>query len=477
MNNHLRFIKSGFIAFLFAVTALTSPASASEPPNVLFIAIDDMNDWTGYLQGHPQVKTPNLDQFARQGMVFRNTHCAAPICNPSRTAVLSGLSPHTTGVYLNGRGHDWKKSEPIKTAMALPQLFKENGYHTLWAGKIFHGRPKGPALKAMWDDMTHADGGNGPTAINDHVPETATRFKAFDWDEWENPDNDFADVNNTRKVIDFLKEEHAKPFFAAMGFYRPHNPWTAPKRYFSPFPMDQVKLPEAVADDLNDVPAAAIEIRDSAAKHDELVRISQDKPLVRAYLASIYFMDDLLGQILKALDESPYADNTIVVIWSDHGYHHGEKENWGKSALWEQTTRCLLTIRLPHGKSNGKSTGTPVNLLDLYPTLVDLCNLPQPTQQLDGLSLKPLLDDPTQTRKIPSITWYGADNVSVRSTDYRLIRYFDGSMELYDHRNDPREWNNLATDPEYKPIIDDLQKAIPQKRAAPVGQLPLGQKK
>lgn len=455
------------------VFILASLLQAERKPNVLFIAIDDMNDWTGYLQGHPQVKTPNLDRFSEQSVVFHNAHCAAPICNPSRTAVLSGLSPHTSGVYLNGRGHDWDKSEAIRNADPLPKLFKDNGYQTLWAGKIFHTRPNEEAMAKMWDDQTHADGGYGPDSIHDWIPKSATRFKAFDWDEWENPDSDFADVNNTQKIVEFLGRKHDKPFFAAMGFYRPHNPWTAPKRYFEPFPIDQVVLPETIEEDLEDVPEAAIQIRDSAAVHSELVKIGQNKPLVRAYLASIYFMDDLLGQILDALEASDYADNTIVLIWSDHGFNHGEKEIWGKSALWEQTTRCVTMIQTPGGPS--WSVAEPVNLIDLYPTLLDLCDLPQPQQTLDGISLKPQLDGVEATRSKPSITWYGADNVAVRSKDFRLVQYFDGSVELYDHRNDPKEWFNLAENPEYSSIVEKLLKEIPSERAKPVGKLPLGQ--
>ncbi len=457
--NFIRNIK-GLILSMLLFAACGNSYGQQKKYNVLFIAIDDLNDYVSLLEGYPGLKTPNLDRFAKSALTFSHAYCAAPVCNPSRVALLTGRSPANTGVIDNA--DNFQASPEAVNSTLLPELFKQEGYTTMWSGKIFHSRPTENRLKAMWDDMEGHDGGYGPVPTVNNVTKEIRRPEWFNYQQWTGPDTDFPDVVNADITIKRLQKEYEKPFFMALGLYRPHNPWTAPTRFFDMYPLGDVILPEVVGNDLEDVPEIAKEWAAKPVNLDTLQKIGQWKPVLRSYLASISFMDDNLGKVLKALDESPYRDNTIVVLWADNGFHMGEKHHFAKYALWEKTTHVLMMMRVPGMTSAGKVQQQPVNLLDIYPTLVELCGLKSPEQQFDGISLLPLIQDENATREQPSITIYQQGSASVRATDWRYIQYGDNTEELYDEKNDPGEIQNLANDPAYAQVKQKLSQWIPQ---------------
>lgn len=447
---------------LLAFLALNGCQRAPEPadhvarPNVLFISVDDLNDWVGVLGGHPQARTPHLDELADRGVLFTNAHTAAPACNPSRAALLSGRRPSRTGVYNNLQ--PWRRAMP--DAVTLPRYFKDHGYYVLGGGKIFH---EGFPDPGAWHEYVLA-----PTGGFNGDPVPPDRGK----NELMGPllgvaDTAMGDWKTTSWAIAQLQRDFDRPFFMACGIFRPHLPWFVPEMYFEPFPAEGIQLPYVPTDDLDDIPDAGLGMR----RIWNVTTDDQRRSAVQAYLASVSFADAQLGRLLKALHNSRYADNTIVVFWSDNGLHLGEKENWRKFTLWEESTRVPLVfivpkgvVGLPRGASPGERSSRPVNLVDVYPTLVELAGLP-PNSDLDGLSLAPLLKDPAMEWLTPSITTWGRNNHAVRSERYRYIRYDDGSEELYDHQTDPDEFANLASDDAYAEIIAEHRRWIPEVNA------------
>ncbi|MBD3676306.1 MAG: sulfatase [Planctomycetaceae bacterium] len=445
------------LSLLFLMLSLlVSSSDAADKPNVLLIAIDDLNDWVGCLDGHPQADTPHIDALAARGTLFTNAHCQAPICNPSRTSLMLGLRPSTTGIYVNS---PWFRNTPRnKNRITLPQYFGQHGYHTLTTGKIYHGsRVDVPSFEVV-----------GPRpGQRQKIDERLVKIKGnrsglWDYGAQQYAEEKFGDFVDASWGIEQLGKEHDQPFFLAVGLYRPHVPWYAPQRFFDKRPLDQVLLPKVKDDDRDDLPGAAIDLTNNPTPpaHDWFVSEHQWKPAVQAFLASSSFTDDQVGRLLHALDESPHANNTIVVLYSDHGFHLGEKQRWAKQSLWERSTRVPFIIRLP-GQTTGQRCSRPVELLSVYPTLVELCGLPE-KDSLEGVSLKPLLDDPRTDWERPALTTYQQNNHAVRSEHFRYIRYADGSEELYDHRVDPREWNNLAGDSNYRQLMDDHAKWLPK---------------
>ncbi|MCC6417188.1 MAG: sulfatase [Gemmataceae bacterium] len=434
-------------------------------PNVLFIAIDDLNDWVGVLGGHPQARTPNLDRLAKRGMVFTRAYCAAPACNPSRTALLTGMRPSTTGVYLNSQ--PWRPALP--DAVTLMQYLRANGYLVLGGGKIFHSNDA-----RAWDEYTFP---------KNKAPAKDTPARGIGGNMTWGPlrkagDSDLTDGQLSDWAVGKLKEKHAKPFFLAVGYIKPHLPWHAPQKYFDMHPLDKVQLPKVLATDLDDIPPAGIKMAKPQGDHAQIVKAGLWKEAVQAYLAAGSYMDAQLGRLLDALARSPYADNTIVILWSDHGWHHGQKEHWRKFALWEQATRVTLTIAVPGTTRPDQRCARTVNLLDLYPTVLGLCSLPA-KKGLEGHSLVPLLRDPQAPWDHPSITTHGRNNHTVRTERWRYIRYQDGAEELYDHDADPLEWKNLAKDPRYVELKKDLAARLPTVNApdAPFGKKGKGKAK
>ena len=442
-------------------------ASAADKPNVLFIAIDDLNDWIGAMGGHPQARTPNLDRLAARGALFTNAYTAAPACNPSRAALMTGIAPYRSGVYLNSQA--WRP--PMQDAVTIPQHFRKFGYWVGASGKIFHGAfPDPPSWDVYWPSQTK----NKPDdplpkrrPVNG-IPETAQ----FDWGPVEEGVEAMGDYQVAEWISGKLAEKHDKPFFLACGMFRPHLPWYAPKKYFDEFPLDKIELPAFNADDLTDIPPAGIKMANPTRDHANVTKHKQWKRAVQGYLANILFVDEQVGRVIDALDKSDYKDNTIVVLWTDHGWHLGEKEHWRKFALWEEATKTPLIWVVPKGLSDAVPDGTtpgarvehPVSLLDIYPTLLELAGL-GPNRDLMGDSLAPLLRDPAADFRAATVMTYGRNNHAVRTPDYRFIQYADGSEELYDHRNDELEWTNLASDPRYEEIVEGLRKWIPDENA------------
>ncbi|MFO1482008.1 MAG: sulfatase [Verrucomicrobiaceae bacterium] len=446
---------------LRAATKTRTP-SAYGKPNVIFIIADDLRDYVGWMGGHPQSVTPNMDRLAKMGMRFTNAHCNYALCNPSRTSLLTGMLPSSSGVF--GNEQDWRRSVQIAGKPTLPEHFKAQGYTTAAAGKIFHANHGGPEGRlagwhggrrgfeqdAAWDQRFPQPG----VQIPDLPVHTGQNFNGlniwhWDWGGIQVPDEKTDDGQIVTFATEFLSKKSKKPFFLALGLYRPHSPWYVPQKYFDALQLDSIKLPEVKVDDLDDVPAIAkSHVKDGY--HKLIVEKNLWKDAVRAYLASIAFCDARLGQILDAVEKGPNAKNTIIVFTSDHGWYLGEKQMWHKGKLWEPTTRIPLTIYAPEVTKPDTASAQPVALIDVYPTLCELVKLPLP-EHLDGSSLKPLLLDPTAKRDKPAVTCMsGGKNAGYAARDerWRYIRYSDGSEELYDHQNDPNEWTNLAARPD-----------------------------
>jgi len=447
-------------------------------PNILFISLDDLNDWIEPLGGHPQAKTPNLQRLADQSVNFTNAYCASPACNPSRAAIMSGLAPHTSGVYSNYQ--DWR--EVITNYTSMGKYFRDNGYYAAGAGKIYHYHM---VDTTCWDEYWPSQKKNMPDGYSPkrtkkegassrtiNMPEFEDMYLAFDWAGLEIDDSLMGDYKSVTWVSEQFQKNHEKPFFLACGIYRPHLPWYVPKKYFDMFPLESIQLPKVLENDLDDLGERARDIAHRAGNyHKHVLEADQCKQGVQGYLASIAFCDAMLGRLLDALESSPYADNTIIVLWSDHGWQLGEKEHWRKFALWNNTARTVLMIKspegtpgLPEGSKNGEQCHRAVSLLDMYPTLGTLCGLPE-RHDLDRHTLIPLLRDPQAEWEYPAITSYDFSEYAISTEEWRYIQYIDGSEELYDHINDEEEWHNLANDPAYDHVKQEMIKHIPSNPA------------
>ncbi len=451
---------------LLALIVLAAPMPATEAaarqdrPNVLFIAIDDLNDWTGALGGHPDVKTPHLDRLAGRGVLFASAHCAAPACNPSRAALMTGIRPSTSGVYKNP--NPWRKSPVLADAVTLPQHFTAHGYLSIGSGKIYHGRFPDPASwQAYWPSQRQNKPAD-PMPPRSKMPLNGIpRTAHFDWGPIDATDKKMGDSQVADWVISQLNKKHDKPLFLACGFFRPHLPWYAPKKYFDMYPLDEITLPNVKEDDLEDVPPIGKRMAKPQGDHRKVTIHNEWRKAVQGYLASITFVDTCVGRVIDALDKSPYRDNTVIVLWSDHGWHLGEKLHWRKFALWEEATHNQLMVVAPGVTKPGGRCDAPVSLIDIYPTLIELCGL-RKNDALEGVSLVPLLKNPKAEWDRPALTTHGRNNHSVRSRHWRYIRYADGKEELYDHRTDPMEWTNLADDPKHADVKRQHAKWLPK---------------
>ncbi|WP_193214518.1 sulfatase [Luteolibacter marinus] len=444
------------------ILSLALPLAAVAAPDVLLIAVDDLNDWVGCLEGHPDVKTPNIDALASRGVLFTNAHCQAPLCNPSRTSLLSGLRPGRTGIY--GLAPFIRTVPEFADIELLPGYFRKHGYATGIGGKVFHTYPD-PRFRPRDFDAWGPACTFGPLPPEKFV-QTPSPLRLVDWGVFPARDEEQNDHAIADWAISRLKEKSVRPRLVAVGFGKPHVPCFASQQWFDLYPADSIRLPEVPPDDLDDVPPFARYLHwDLPEPRLQWLRESGEwKALVRAYLACVSYVDSEIGRVLKALDESGAADNTIVVLFSDHGWHLGEKGISGKNSLWERSTRVPLVIAGP-GIRPGRC-GEAVELLDLYPTLAELAGLPLPTG-LDGVSLRPQLKDPSAPRERPAITTANQGNHSVRDRHWRYIRYADGSEELYDHRQDPHEWTNLAADPAHAADKARLSAWLPDHDAPP----------
>ena len=467
MGNSLRY----FLTALVLATGFTldTAAAAEDPsPNVLFIAVDDLNDWVGCLDGHPQTQTPNIDRLAASGTLFSNAHCQAPICNPSRTSVMTGLRPSVTGIYgLN----PWFRNVPaLADRITLAQNFRAAGYLTLTTGKIFHGNyPGGNPQKRKAEFDIWGPNASWKATPESKIADAPSKNILVDWGTFPHGDKDRGDYAIASWAVEKLGSmPDDKPFFMGVGFFLPHLPCYAPPAWFEKFPLESLVLPPVLEGDRDDLPKFASYLHWSLPEPrlPWLKKADQWKPLVQSYLASVAFMDAQVGRVLDALEKSPFASNTIIVLWSDHGWHLGEKDITGKNTLWERSTRVPLIFAGP-GITPGAVTHRPAELLDLYPTLNELCSLPH-VEGLQGISLTPQLKNPDAPRERPAITTHNQDNHSVRTEKWRYIHYADGTDELYNTDDDPNEWRNLAADPGYAETVASLAEWLPKKSLWPV---------
>jgi len=452
---------------LAAAAAPGRPGAAQgSRPNVLFLAIDDLNDWVGPLAGHPQVRTPHMDRLARRGVTFTNAHCQAPLCNPSRTSLMLGLRPSTTGIYALS---PWFRTVPaLRDAVTLPQHLEQHGYVTLTTGKTYHDGYPAAAERRDGVEFTRwgHSGGFQPRPPRKFVA-TPDPNPLVDWGAFPERDEEQDDWKVADWAIEQLRNPPRQPFFLSVGLRHPHVPCYASRQWFDLYPERGTVLPPVKADDRDDTPPFSwyLHWKLPEPRLKWLQRSGEWTPLVRAYLASISFVDSQVGRVLDALDRSGLAENTLVVLWSDHGWHLGEKGVTGKNTLWDPGTRVPLIVAGP-GVTRDAKCPRPAELLDLYPTVAEACGLPA-RPGLEGRSLVPWLRRPTLPRHTPAITTHGPGNHGIRTDDWRYIRYADGSEELYDMRNDPREWTNLAARPEHAARKAELARWLPRADAPP----------
>ncbi|GAB5407004.1 MAG: sulfatase [Aureliella sp.] len=443
--------------FLLPITFLLtiSGAGAAERPNVLLISVDDLNDWVGCLGGHPQAKTPNIDRLAEMGTLFENAHCQSPVCNPSRASMLTGRYPHTSGVYF--LSPDLKQSPVLKNVKTLPEVFADNGYKTMAAGKIFHGGDR------RFFQQYLPTGGFGPRP--EKKMSQPHGHPLWDWGAFPADESLMPDTKAAAWAVEKLGEDHGQPFFIGVGFYRPHVPMYAPKKWFDLHPRKDIQLPLVRDDDRDDLSQYAIDLTNLehvSPTHDWMTESGEWDHAVQAYLASVSFADHCVGKVLDALAAGPHADNTIVVLFSDHGFHLGEKQRWAKRTLWEDGTRVPVIISAP-GMKRDQRTRAPAELLDVFPTLLELAQLPADASQ-EGQSLVPVMQNPDAKWDYPAITSFGLGNYAVRSERYRFIQYFDGSRELYDLESDPHEWTNIVSLPENEKIVAQHVVHVPKEQ-------------
>lgn len=468
------------VCAVFMVGAFCSVAQQdvnSGQMNVLFIVIDDLNDWITLLDKDAPIKTPNIDRLGARGVVFEKAYCASPACNPSRVAVMTGLRPSTSGVY--GNKTDWRGALP--DALTIPQWFMKAGYVTFGAGKIFHHHLDGAFHdKASFDDFRPMSKDPMPPSKLNGV-DWGVKSANYDWGAWPERDSMTPDVKTVDWARGVLGGQQDKPFFLAVGIFRPHMPFHVPAKYFEGYGGAEggdgdVTMPLRRDGDLNDIPSGGMALWNQKRHFFKTMMEADEKEpgawrdAVRSYQAAASFADAQVGRLLDELDASAYANNTIIVLWSDHGYHLGEKEHWEKFALWEKATHVPLIVVAPGVTEAGGRCDKPVDLMGLYPTLVELCGL-EKNPKLDGVSWAPLLRDPTRGWGRPAVTTYQRGNHAVRDERWRYIRYADGSEELYDHRDDPNEWNNVADDRAHRGVKSRLSRWLPLRDAEGFGDL------
>ncbi len=519
---------AGLMLIVSTAAAAASPASR---PNVLLIVCDDLNTSIGHLGGLPQAHTPHIDELAKSGVSFTRAYSNDPVCAPSRSSFLTGIYPHSSGnLFFN----KWFENPVLANSKTLMEHFRDNGYRVVGSGKVMHHE-----RRSDWDEFPHAadygpfvfdgteriahpsvpepfrsigpvDGSFGPlTDLSKEKGGTPswiygawgqTKPMRYNSEEDRDPTPDEKVATwAAERLRKFAAEDEAnpkaEPFFMAVGFIRPHTPMHAPQKYFDMFPLESLILPVIKPGDIEDTHYRSV--FDDEVKGLRYFRLLGEsypsvedglKAYVQAYLACVAAVDDTIGTVLQAVEQSPLRDNTIVILTSDHGWNNGEKDYLFKNSPWEESTRIPLIMRAPGVSASGKLAGHPVSLIDLYPTLVDLCDLRGETTKsaagkpLDGHSLRPFLEDPATSK------WSGSDSAlsmifagensktprgpnqlkdpafqhwSVRTERWRYIRYNNGREELYDHDADPHEWTNVATAPEFVEVLASMQARLP----------------
>jgi arylsulfatase A-like enzyme len=450
------FFRTFICSTTFLLAAGFSPAThAAAKPNVLFIAVDDLNHWVGYLGRNPQTATPNLDKLARRGTWFTHAYCAAPVCNPSRAALMSGLRPFTTGVYEND--NDWRTV--ISAELPLTTAFRKAGYYVCGAGKIYHEAYRRPS---EWDDYL-ANSGKDPEPAGPDTGVDGIKFAALDC-----ADEDLREWKVVKYGIEQLQKKRDQPLFLAIGLYKPHMPWNVPRKYYDMHPRDKIVLPPYLENDLDDLPPEGVRMARPEGDHAAILKAGRWKDAIQGYLAAVSYADAMIGRLLEALDKSAYRENTIICLWGDHGWHLGEKHHWRKFALWEEATRAPLIWLVPGLTRPDSRCDRTVDFMTIYPTLMDLCGIPVPAH-VEGKSIRSLLEDPKGAWDQPALTTYKYMNHAVRTERYRYISYAGGGEELYDETKDPYEWTNLAAKVELKVQKADLSKLLPAKNHPDIG--------
>ena len=458
---HHYVIRCCLVVGLYAPTVICQAQVDSAKPNILFIAMDDLNDWIGCMGGHPQALTPNLDRLSQSRVFFTNAHCAAPACNPSRASVFTGISPHRSGLYSNNQS----MRQVMPDVEIIPKTLGRHGYSTNGSGKMLHyfidaqswqnyfpnAKTENPFPRTLYPETRPLSLPRGGT----------WQYIETDWGPLEATDEEYGgDYLVAEYVSKALQARHEKPFFLACGIYRPHEPWFVPQKYFEPFPLESIQLPPGYKqDDLADLPPGGKK-RGPNRYFEHIRKEGQWKQAVQGYLASIHFADAMLGKVLDALENSPHKDNTIVMLWSDHGWHLGEKQHWQKFTAWRVCTRVPLMIKAPNAKP--AVCRQPVSLTSLFPTLLDLTGLP-PEEHHDHPSLKPLLENPKSDWDHVAITHLAEpESFSISDDRWRYIHYRGGDEELYDIQNDRHEWLNLAQAPKHKDVIEKYRAMKPK---------------
>jgi iduronate 2-sulfatase len=448
-----------------------SSQSPTKPWNILFIASDDLNTCLG-CYGHPLVKTPNLDRLAARGVRFDRAYCQYPLCNPSRSSFMTGRRPDTTGVVENQT--NFRKNLP--DAATLPQFFRKRGYLAARVGKMYHyGVPaqigtNGLDDDASWDLVVNPRGKekDEEAKVINYNPTNKNIGGALTWYVTDGPDEEHTDGKIATEAIRLLKEKADRPLFLAVGFFRPHVPCVAPPRWFDLYPMDKIAVPQEPPGHIDSLPAAALSVKPpnyGVAEEDQ-------RRMIRSYYASVSYMDSQLGRLLEALERSPQAATTLVVFFGDHGWLLGEHGQWQKLSLFEESARVPIVVYAPGAKGNGKASGRTVELVDLYPTLVDLAGFPVPSE-LEGKSLRPLLNDPAAPWDKAAYTQVRRGNPpnavmgrSVRTERWRYSEWDDGKAgaELYDHQGDPGEHVNLARDARHAATVAEMKTLLAKVR-------------
>jgi arylsulfatase A-like enzyme len=441
---------AGFAAGLLG---LAFPLSAATParPNVLFIAVDDLNHWVGHLGRNAQTKTPHIDRLARMGVSFKHAYCVVPACEPARGALMGGRRPWTTGLYYNG--DKWKSLVPEGGGLTVP--FLQAGYRVSGAGKIYHGDQYYPS------EWTEYMNGSGLSATGRGVAKNEGFHQALAHDL---KDEDLMDWHTVNYCIERIARPSDQPFFIACGLHKPHLPFAVPRKYYEQFPLETIQLPPYKADDLADIPPAGLRMAKAQGDHAQFVRDGNWKNAIQSYLACIAYTDMNVGRLLDALERSPHRDNTIIVFWGDHGWSLGEKDHWRKFALWEEPTRAPFIWVAPGLTKPGTVSTRPVDFMCIYPTLCAVAGLPVP-KHVEGPNIVPLLRDPGANWTQPAITTHGFQNHTIRTEQWRYIRYADGGEELYDEERDPYEWTNLAAKAEFASVKAGLAKWLPTQNA------------
>lgn len=477
------FLRAGAALAATCLLLRSEAAPAASPPsetrpNVLLIICDGLSPDLPAPAGSRAPTMPNLRRLMARSMWFSHAYCCAPSCGPSRTALLTGVLPSRSGVYYNS--HSFRRATSwIAGVVTLPQQFRRQGYLTAGYGFIAHHRgldedsSYSPGHWRIYDDPDQVRW-TEKALLGQVIPGTRVHMqvKSWDWgvlpDDWDrdNPSKQQQDTQFANDTIALLRRAHEKPFFATCGFWRPHVGWIVAQRYHAKFPLDQIELPAGYYEgDLSDVPPPGRWIATHRHEHEFIAGHELWKQSIQAYYASVAYMDDQLGRVLDALEQGPNRDNTIVVFTTDHGWHNGEKDHWSKFALWDQASRVALAISQP-GQSVARVCSAPVSLVDLYPTLLRLCQLPPPqTHALDGRDLSSLLDGTHRGENPPVLVTFGRGNDAICGERFHYIRYRDDSEELYDRASDPHEWHNLADDPGCAAVKAALRRHLPVEDA------------